>query len=65
MRTATYAVPLAFVSWQPGLYLLGRADPLGMPAFLRYATPAVAAVLAALATLVLRTGLRHYRSTGS
>lgn len=65
VRAATYVVPLAFVSWQPGLYLLGRADPLGMPAVLRYAPPAVAAVLAGLAALVWRTGLRHYRSTGS
>lgn len=65
VRAVTYVVPLAFVSWQPGLYLLGRADPLGMPAVLRYAPPLVAAVLAALAALVWRTGLRHYRSTGS
>ena len=65
VRAVTYVVPLAFVSWQPGLLLLGRADPLGMPGLLRYATPAVAVVLAALAALVWRTGLRHYRSTGS
>lgn len=65
VRAVTYVVPLAFVSWQPGLFLLGRADPLGMPAVLRYATPVVAVVLAALAVLVWRTGLRHYRSTGS
>ena len=65
VRAVTYAVPLAFVSWQPGLYLLGRADPLGMPPALRYAAPGVAAVLAVLAALVWRTGLRHYRSTGS
>lgn len=65
VRAVTYVVPLAFVSWQPGLYLLGRPDPLGMPAALRYAPPAVAVVLFALAALVWRTGLRHYRSTGS
>ena len=65
VRAATYVVPLAFVSWQPGLFLLGRADPLGMPAALRYGPPVVAAVLAGLAVLVWRSGLRHYRSTGS
>ena len=65
VRAVTYTVPLAFVSWQPGLYLLDRPDPLGLPGWLRYAPPAVAAVACALAALVWRTGLRHYRSTGS
>jgi len=65
VRAVTYAVPLAFVSWQPALYLLDRPDPLGMPAFLRFASPVLAVVLAALAALVWRSGLRHYRSTGS
>lgn len=65
VRAVTYVVPLAFVSWQPGLYLLGRADPLGMPPVLRYAAPVVAVVLAAVAVLAWRSGLRHYESTGS
>ncbi|HEY3686896.1 MAG TPA: ABC-2 family transporter protein [Streptosporangiaceae bacterium] len=65
VRAVTFVVPLAFVSWQPGLYLLGRPDPLGLPAVLRYAPPVVAAVLFALAALVWRVGLRRYRSTGS
>ncbi|MDA0564520.1 ABC transporter permease [Streptomonospora sp. S1-112] len=64
-RAATYVVPLAFVSWQPALYLLERPDPLGMPEWLRFAPPAVAALLALVAAAVWRAGLRRYRSTGS
>ncbi|MDA2812215.1 ABC-2 family transporter protein [Nocardiopsis sp. RSe5-2] len=65
VRAATFTVPLAFVTWQPALYLLDRPDPTGLPDALRFAPPAVAAVLCALAALAWRTGLRRYRSTGS
>ncbi len=65
VRTATFVVPLAFVNWQPALYVLGRPDPLGLPGAARFASPAVAAALCAVAAAAWRTGLRHYRSTGS
>ncbi|WP_017604120.1 ABC transporter permease [Nocardiopsis alkaliphila] len=65
VRSVTYVVPLAFVSWQPALLVLDRPDPLGMPEYLRHTGPAVAVLLCACAALVWRTGLRHYRSTGS
>ncbi len=65
VRAATFAVPLAFVSWQPALYLLDRPDPAGLPDALRLATPVVAVLLCALATATWRFGLRRYRSTGS
>ncbi|MFC4563484.1 ABC transporter permease [Nocardiopsis mangrovi] len=61
----TFTVPLAFVSWQPALFLLGLPDPFGLPGWLRYAPPAVAALMWAAAAAVWRSGLRHYRSTGS
>ncbi|MFC7740652.1 ABC transporter permease [Nocardiopsis composta] len=64
-RWATFALPLAFVSWQPALYLLDRPDPTGLPDQLRHTAPAAALLLCALAALAWRTGLRHYRSTGS
>ncbi|WP_017593180.1 ABC transporter permease [Nocardiopsis potens] len=64
-RWATFALPLAFVSWQPALHLLDRPDPTGLPEQLRHAAPAAALLLTALAALAWRTGLRHYRSTGS
>ncbi|MEU3018780.1 ABC-2 family transporter protein [Nocardiopsis sp. NPDC007018] len=65
VRSVTYVVPLAFVSWQPVLLVLDRPDPLGMPEALRYAGPAVAVLACAGAALLWRFGLRHYRSTGS
>lgn len=65
VRVATFFVPLAFTSWFPALYLLDRPDPTGLPEFLRFLGPAVALLTASLAALLWRTGLRHYRSTGS
>ncbi|MFI0352191.1 ABC transporter permease [Actinomadura sp. 9N407] len=65
VRGVTFVVPLAFVNWQPALYVLDRPDPTGMPAALRFASPVVAVLVCALAALAWRTGLRHYRSTGS
>jgi ABC-2 type transport system permease protein len=65
MRLLTCVVPLAFVNWQPSLYVLGKPDPLGLPGAVRFASPAVAAVLATVAGAAWRLGVRHYRSTGS
>ncbi|GAA0944488.1 ABC transporter permease [Nonomuraea longicatena] len=65
VRGVTYALPLAFVNWQPGLYVLGVPDPLGTPEFMRFLGPVAAAVLAGAAALAWRQGLRRYRSTGS
>ncbi|AQZ64425.1 integral membrane transport protein [[Actinomadura] parvosata subsp. kistnae] len=65
VKGVTYVLPLAFVNWQPGLYVLDRADPFGTPGFMRFLGPAAALVLALSAALVWRQGLRHYRSTGS
>jgi viologen exporter family transport system permease protein len=65
LRGLTFGVPLAFVNWEPALYVLDRPDPLGLPVFFRFASPAVALVLCLLAALAWRTGLRRYRSTGS
>lgn len=65
VRSVTFVLPLAFVSWQPALYLLDRPDPTGLPEVLRFLGPLVAVVLALVAALVWRFGLRRYRSTGS
>ena len=65
VRGVTFIVPLAFVNWQPGLYVLDHADPLGLPYALRFASPMAALIMALLATLAWRAGLRRYRSTGS
>ena len=64
-RLFAYAAGFAFVAYYPTLALLDRADPLGAPALLGYASPAVALVAVGAAGLMWRTGVRHYRSTGS
>jgi ABC-2 type transport system permease protein len=60
-----YGLGFGFVAYQPALALLGRPDPLGLPAWSGYLSPLVALVAAATAAAVWRTGIRHYRSTGS
>lgn len=65
IRAFTWVVPLAFVNWEPALYVLARPDPLGLPSAFRFLSPAVAVVLALAAGAAWRAGLRRYRSTGS
>src|SRR5262249_17218205 len=64
-RTFAYALGFAFVAYYPTLAILERADPLGAPAALGYVSPAVALLAAVGAGLLWRTGVHHYRSTGS
>lgn len=64
-RIMAFVLPLAFVAYLPALVLLDRDDPLGLPEWLRFASPAVAAVVVALSSVVWRTAIRRYRSTGS
>lgn len=64
-RVFAYALGFAFVAYLPALALLGRSDPLGVPDWLRWCSPVVALFAAGLAALFWRTGIRHYRSTGS
>jgi ABC-2 type transport system permease protein len=65
VRSLALVIPLAFVNYLPAVALLGRDDPLGVPEPLRFASPAVAVALAAVATATWRFAVRHYRSTGS
>ncbi|MFR9673827.1 ABC transporter permease [Streptomyces sp. TR06-5] len=65
VRGVTFVVPLAFVNWLPALYVLGREDPMGLPHWVDFASPAVAVVCCAVASLVWRAGVRSYVSTGS
>ena len=60
-----YGLGFGFVAYQPALALLGRADPLGLPGWAAWAAPLVCLPAALAAGLVWRTGIRHYRSTGS
>ena len=58
-------MPLAFVNYEPALFLLGRADPLGVPDFVRLLSPLAALIMALLARYGWRQGVLHYQSTGS
>jgi ABC-2 type transport system permease protein len=64
-RFVTFVVPLAFVSYYPSLYLLGRADPLGLPSWIGLLSPVAAVAFAAIAGLAWSLGVRHYTSTGN
>jgi ABC-2 type transport system permease protein len=64
-RTFTFVIPIAFVAYFPGLYILGRSDPFGMPRFVSFLTPIVAILFALVALAFWEWGVRHYQSTGS
>ncbi|HET9142390.1 ABC transporter permease [Actinophytocola sp.] len=64
-RVVVFGLGFAFVAYLPALALLGRPDPLGTPAWLHWCSPVIAALAATGAGLLWRTGIRHYRSTGS
>jgi len=64
-RAVCYAVPAAFVAYFPALALLGRPDPLGLPAALQWSSPLVAVIAVTVAGLIWRSGVRHYQGAGS
>ncbi len=64
-RLLAYVIPLAFVAYLPGLYVLDKPDPLGLPTVLRYLSPLVAVVSLLVARAAWHYAVRHYRSTGS
>jgi ABC-2 type transport system permease protein len=64
-RFFTFVVPLAFVNYEPALYLLGRPDPLGLPEVARVLSPVAALIMSGLAHYAWRQGVRHHQSTGS
>lgn len=61
----TFVIPAAFVSFIPAVGLLGRAEEVGLAAWLPWTTPLVAVAAVLLTTVVWRTGLRRYVGTGS
>lgn len=64
-RFVTFIVPLAFVNYYPALYLLGRSDPIGLPAWVRLLSPVIALAFILLAWAAWTLGVRRYQSTGS
>ena len=64
-RVLTFIVPLACVAYYPVLAILGKADPLGAPAWVGWVSPLAGFAFLKAALGAWRFGLRHYASTGS
>lgn len=59
-----FVIPIAFVAYFPALYVLDKPDELGLPSWLRFASPLVAVGVALAARLVWGNAVRRYRSAG-
>ncbi|HVF03462.1 MAG TPA: ABC-2 family transporter protein [Frankiaceae bacterium] len=64
-RFVVYVLPVAFAVFLPVAWVLEKPSPAGLPREAALLSPVVAAASAAVAMLVWRAGVRHYRSTGS
>jgi ABC-2 type transport system permease protein len=64
-RLVIFLIPIAFVSYFPSLYLLGKEDPLGLPRALQFGSPLVAAACVLAGALMWRFAVRRYRSVGA
>lgn len=61
----TYILPGIFLVYTPALYILGKPDPLGFPAYTAFLSPLVGAGVLLLGMAFWRFGMRHYQSTGT
>jgi ABC-2 type transport system permease protein len=64
-RLFMFAIPLGAANYLPGIAILGREDPLGTPVYVQWLAPLAGPMFLAIALLLWRWGVRHYRSTGS
>ncbi|MBV9710425.1 MAG: ABC-2 family transporter protein [Ktedonobacteraceae bacterium] len=64
-RFFLFVVPVAFSSYVPTCYILGRPLPFGLSNALAFAGPLAAALFAFVAAFVWRYGVHHYQSTGN
>lgn len=60
-----FIVPLATINYFPALTILNRADPLGYPSWLSWASPIIGVAFLFLTLQIFNFGIRHYHSTGS
>ncbi len=64
-RIFLFIVPLAFGSYVPTCYVLGRPLPFGIPVGIAFAAPLIACAFAFISGCIWRFGVRRYQSTGS
>jgi ABC-2 type transport system permease protein len=60
-----FAVPIGCVTYLPMLAAIGRADPLGSPAWIGPLAPAAGFLFLGLALFTWRFGIRRYASSGA
>lgn len=65
LRRVLLFVPVAFVSYLPAAWVLGRPDVYDFPTWARLSSPVAALATTFVACAVWRSAIRHYRSTGS
>lgn len=64
-RFFLFVVPIAFGSYVPTCYILGRPLPFGIPSSIAFSVPLIALVFALIAGMVWSFGVHRYQSTGS
>jgi ABC-2 type transport system permease protein len=64
-RLFMFAIPLGTANYLPGIAIIGREDPLGTPVYVQWLAPLAGPAFLAIALVLWRWGVRHYRSTGS
>ena len=60
-----FVIPIAFANYPTALYLLGRTDPFGLPAWAAWLAPLAAALFCTGALAFWRLGVSKYQSAGS
>lgn len=64
-RIYIFVIPFIFFNYYPGLYLLGKPDPLGLPAVSPFLAPFIGVVFLFLTLKFWKFGVNHYQSTGT
>lgn len=60
-----FVIPFIFFNYYPGLYLLNKPDPLGLPVFSPFVAPLIGVLFLFLALQFWKFGVNHYQSTGT
>lgn len=60
-----FIIPIAFINYFPGLIILNREGPIGIPNLLSYLSPIVGFIFFYISCKIWYIGVRHYSSTGS